>query len=86
MGYHDLNQKMVGHLFDAVERVRQDVAKVEFWAAAVSEFTQQVPDYQPDDMRGWVPNEQATRLRRPARATEEGTDNAEPQTRMGIKT
>jgi hypothetical protein len=67
MAQHDLNEKIVGELLDAVERVREDVAKVEFWAAAVSGFAQPVPSYEPDQMRVWLPQEQATPLDRSRR-------------------
>lgn len=50
------------HLFDAIEQVRVDVEKVEFWASAVAGFGLPVPDYNPAEMRVWLPHEQATRL------------------------
>jgi hypothetical protein len=59
----ETNEKIVGKLFEAIECVRKDVAKVEFWASAVSGFAQPVPDYQSGDMSGWVPSEQAARLK-----------------------
>jgi hypothetical protein len=54
----------VRHLREAIERVKRDVAAVEFWAEAVAGFAQPVPDYGPSDMSVWLPPEQATTLRR----------------------
>jgi hypothetical protein len=34
----DPREKVVGHLFEAIDRVRDDVAKVEFWADIVTGF------------------------------------------------
>jgi hypothetical protein len=47
------------HLHDAIERVREDMEKVEFWADAVSGFSEPVPDYDSDDVTVWLPSEQA---------------------------
>jgi hypothetical protein len=58
------NEQVVRHLFEAIERVREDVAKVEFWASAVTGFSQPVPSYDPDERRVWVPPEQAASLKR----------------------
>jgi hypothetical protein len=51
------------HLFEAIERVRDDVAKVEFWADAVTGFSQPVPDYKPGQVNVWLPPEQAAKLK-----------------------
>jgi hypothetical protein len=58
----------VRHLCEAIERVRRDVAVVEFWADAVAGFAQPVPEYGPGDMSVWLPPEQATALRGPAKS------------------
>ncbi len=50
------------HLHDAVERVRQDMAKVEFWADAVAGFSEPVPDYESEDVNVWLPSEQAKQI------------------------
>jgi hypothetical protein len=63
-----INEAMVRHLYEAIERVRRDVAEVEFWADAVASFTEPVPEYTPGDMSVWVPPEQATALKRPLRS------------------
>ena len=34
------------HLHAAIDRVREDVAKVEFWADAMTGFSEPVPDYE----------------------------------------
>jgi hypothetical protein len=64
MDKFEANEQIARNLFDAIERVRQDVAKVEFWAGAVSGFSQPIPDYDPTRMTGWFPREQATPLKR----------------------
>jgi hypothetical protein len=58
------NEQVVRHLFEAIDRVREDVAKVEFWANAVTGFAQPVPAYEPDETRVWLPTEQASSLKR----------------------
>ena len=50
------------HLHAAIERVREDVAKVEFWADAMTGFSEPVPDYESNDMKVWLPSEQAARI------------------------
>jgi hypothetical protein len=61
---HDAKEAIARHLFEAIERVRQDVAKVEFWADAVNGFSRPVPDYNPGQMNVWLPLEQARNLRK----------------------
>jgi hypothetical protein len=50
------------HLHAAIERVRDDMEKVEFWADAMTSFSEPVPDYEADDMKVWLPSEQATTI------------------------
>ena len=38
---------IVHNLIDALERLRDDLNKVELWAAALGHFQHPVPDYQP---------------------------------------
>lgn len=38
---------IVHNLIDALERLRDDLDKVELWAAALGHFQHPVPDYQP---------------------------------------
>ena len=35
------------------------MAKVEFWADAMTSFSEPVPDYEQDDVKVWLPSEQA---------------------------
>jgi hypothetical protein len=62
------NDAMFRHLYEAIERVRRDVAEVEFWADAVAEFAKPVPAYKPDEMSVWIPPEQAAVLKRSGRS------------------
>ena len=39
---------IVHNLIDALEHLRDDLNKVELWAAALGHFQEPVPDYQPD--------------------------------------
>jgi hypothetical protein len=50
------------HLRDAINRVREDMEKVEFWADAVSSFSEPVPEYDFEEMKVWLPSEQATQV------------------------
>jgi hypothetical protein len=58
-----LNDAVTRHLLEAIERVRDDMSKVEFWAGAVAGFAQPVPEYTPDEASVWLPTEQASTLR-----------------------
>ncbi len=60
----DTRATVARHLFEAIERVREDVAKVEFWADAVSAFSHPVPDYNSGQVNVWLPPEQATSLKK----------------------
>lgn len=40
---------IVHNLIDALERLRDDLNKVELWAAALGHFQHPVPDYQPGE-------------------------------------
>jgi hypothetical protein len=50
------------HLHAAIERVRDDMEKVEFWADAMTSFSEPVPEYEPGDVKVWLPSEQATTI------------------------
>ncbi|MBX9774181.1 MAG: hypothetical protein K2Y71_07175 [Xanthobacteraceae bacterium] len=54
--------QLARHLHAAIERVREDMEKVEFWADAMSSFSEPVPDYTPGDVTVWLPSEQATTI------------------------
>ncbi len=44
------------HLFESIERLHQDLDKVELWLGALGSFQKPVPDYQPSD-RYLLPSE-----------------------------
>jgi len=44
-----LQENLARKLCDSVERLQQQMEKVEFWASAVRGLVAPVPDYQPDD-------------------------------------
>jgi hypothetical protein len=66
------------HLHDAIARVREDMEKVEFWADAMTGFSQPVPDYGANDEKVWVPPEQAKRI---SASANDSANNNEEQTR-----
>ena len=49
----DAKTESTRHLFEAIEHVRRDIDAVEFWAGAVSEFTQPIPDYDKIQHKAW---------------------------------
>jgi hypothetical protein len=73
----DAAQKLTQHLHAAIERVREDVAKVEFWADAVTGFSQPVPDYDPGGVKVWLPSEQASPLESSSNNTDKARDTSE---------
>lgn len=50
------------HLHAAINRLREDMAKVEFWADAMTSFSEPVPEYDPNDVTVWLPSEQASKI------------------------
>jgi hypothetical protein len=64
------------HLHAAIERVREDMEKVEFWADAVSGFAEPVPDY--DSGTVWLPSEQATTISSAEQRVSAGHASAKP--------
>jgi len=44
----DVQQTLARQLADSVERLHKQAETVEFWASALTGFTQPVPDYDPD--------------------------------------
>lgn len=60
----DTHNQALRHLFEAIDRVHDDVEMVEFWADIVTGFAQPVPEYDPQEMRVWLPPEQAAKLTR----------------------
>jgi len=55
---------IVHNLIDALERLRDDLNKVELWVAALGHFQHPVPDYQPGDAYMLSPSSQPA-ARRP---------------------
>jgi hypothetical protein len=41
--------KIVRHLVEALERLHEDLDRVELWTAALNSFQCQIPDYKPDE-------------------------------------
>jgi hypothetical protein len=65
-----LQQHLARRLADSIDRLHKEVEQVEFWASAVSVFTQPVPDYEPDttSLANYLkPGRPARRRRRQAR-------------------
>ena len=42
---------IVRNLIEALERLRQDLDRMELWTAALDRFAHPIPDYRPDDQR-----------------------------------
>jgi hypothetical protein len=72
MKEHATNDAITRHLLKAIERVRVDVERVEFWADAMAGFAQPVPEYKPEDASVWLPAEQAAKLRTNSAAPDAG--------------
>jgi hypothetical protein len=60
----DVKDQLTSRLLEAIDQVRQDVARVELWAGALTGFSSPVPDYDFRRRSGWVPREQASILKR----------------------
>ncbi len=45
---------IVGNLFEALERLREDLDKVDLWIAALGYFRAPVPDYEPSTSNRYV--------------------------------
>ena len=58
-----VNEDVARHLHDAIDRLRRDIAEVEFWADVVAGFAEPVPQYDPGQVSVWLPREQAVALR-----------------------
>ena len=43
-----LHENLVHQLKDSIDRLQEQVAKVEFWADAIAGFAKPVPDYEPE--------------------------------------
>lgn len=72
------------HLHAAIERVREDMEKVEFWADAVSGFAEPVPDYDPGNVTVWLPSEQATTISSAGQSAFAAHSPAEPKSTPNV--
>ena len=43
-----MQENLARHLCDSIERLQKQMEQVEFWASAVTGFTQPVPGYEPE--------------------------------------
>jgi hypothetical protein len=64
----DGREMMVRHLLEAIDQVREDMVKVELWASALNGFSRPIPDYEPGQMKVWMPGEQAKGLSKGSQA------------------
>ena len=51
MALGSAREMIARELQGAVERLHQDIARVEFWADALGNFAQPIPDYEPSGSR-----------------------------------
>jgi hypothetical protein len=65
-----MQENLARHLSDSIERLQKQVEQVEFWASAVTGFTQPVPGYEPEtsSVARYVKPGRPTRKRRRRRA------------------
>lgn len=40
-------EKVERNLLDAIDRLQDDIARIQIWASALGSFSQPIPDYQP---------------------------------------
>jgi hypothetical protein len=59
----DMGERLTSRLLEAIDQVRQDVARVELWASALTGFACPVPDYDLG-LSVWMPREQGSILDR----------------------
>jgi hypothetical protein len=60
-------EAIVRNLIEALERLQEDLDRVELWTSTLGQFHRPVPDYQPDDRHllpaakaaGWPPKGRA---------------------------
>ncbi len=56
---------IVRNLIEALERLRNDLDRMELWAAALDRFQHPIPGYEPRDQHALNPESKARRRRRP---------------------
>ena len=71
-----LQESLAERLSDSVERLHQQVEKVEFWATAMTGLTAPVPDYDPEATK-------VARYLKPGRPTRKRRRRRRPQTGSG---
>ena len=69
-----LQENLTRQLCDSVDRLQKQVAKVEFWASAVTGLAAPVPHYQPEDAT-------FARFRNPGDCQGSAIDGAPPEGR-----
>ena len=62
------------HLRQAIDRLHQELEKVEFWAEALRSFSQPIPGYEPD------------KIQFPVLSQRRATDTTFDYTRIGMRT
>jgi hypothetical protein len=76
-----LQENLAQQLSDSVDRLHQQVEKVEFWASAMSVLAAPVPDYEPEATkvaRYLKPGRPARKRRRRGSGNQNGSDAAKP--------
>jgi len=76
-----MQEHLARRLADSIDRLHKQVEQVEFWASAVSGFTQPVPDYEPDTSpvaRYVKPGRPARKRRRRRAANQNDRRDAKP--------
>jgi hypothetical protein len=54
-GLEHAGEKIARHLQEAVQRLHEDIARVELWAGALGCFARPIPEYDPDTSRFALP-------------------------------
>jgi hypothetical protein len=76
-----LQANLARQLSDSVDRLHEQVEKVEFWASAMSSFAAPIPDYEPEATkvaRYLKPGRPARRRRRRGAGHQNKSDGAKP--------
>jgi hypothetical protein len=76
-----LQENLARQLSDSVDRLHQQIEKVEFWASAMTGFAAPVPDYEPEATkvgRYLKPGRPARRRRRRGANNQNKSDAAKP--------
>jgi len=76
-------EQALGHLHEAIGRLHQVMAEVEFWSEAVARFAEPVPGYDMQQVTLWLPREQAVAL---GQTQNERKSKAQQEERSSCKT